>query len=430
MNRFLPFLRWRSQWRDPDTIRADLLAGLTGAVVVLPQAVAYATLAGMPIQYGLYAAMVPCFIAALFGSSRQMVTGPANAISLTTAYLISPLAQPFTDSYVELVLALCLLMGLLQLLLGLARFGTWIEKVPHSVVVGFTAGVALLIINSQVPVLTGLDIARGASILATLQALASQFRSIDWISAGLGILTLLVIVAWGPWNRRVPSMLVGVVAGSLVAWLLQNWWPGQVAVELVPPLPSALPAFRVPVLDVDTIRALFAATLVMTLLGLTEASAIARSLALRTREKIDGNQEFIGQGLANIAGSFFSAYPTSGSFNRSGVNIASGARTPLAAASAAVWLVAILALVKPLAGYLAMPVIAGLLLVVAWRLIDFDGIRHIWGKSWAADWGERAILLVTAIATLSISLEWAILLGLLTAFLVSRAGPSAHGGKA
>jgi SulP family sulfate permease len=430
LNRFLPFLRWRSQWRDPDTIRADLLAGLTGAVVVLPQAVAYATLAGMPIQYGLYAAMVPCFIAALFGSSRQMVTGPANAISLTTAYLISPLAQPFTDGYVELVLALCLLMGLLQLLLGLARFGTWIEKVPHSVVVGFTAGVALLIINSQLPVLTGIDIARGASILATLQALGSQFRSIDWIAAGLGIFTLMVIVAWAPWNRRVPSMLVGVVAGSLVAWLLQSWWPGQVAVELVPPLPSALPAFRVPMLDVETMRALFAATLVMTLLGLTEASAIARSLALRTREKIDGNQEFIGQGLANIAGSFFSAYPTSGSFNRSGVNIASGARTPLAAASAAVWLVAILALVKPLAGYLAMPVIAGLLLVVAWRLIDFDGIRHIWGRSWAAHWGERAILLVTGIATLSISLEWAILLGLLTAFLVSRTGSPAHGGRA
>ncbi|HZH06649.1 MAG TPA: SulP family inorganic anion transporter, partial [Lautropia sp.] len=130
--RLLPFLRWRSQWREPGTVRADLLAGLTGAVVVLPQAVAYATLAGMPIQYGLYAAMVPCFVAALFGSSRLMVTGPANAISLTTAYLISPFAEPFSDAYVELVLVLCLLVGLLQLALGLIRFGRWIDKVPHS----------------------------------------------------------------------------------------------------------------------------------------------------------------------------------------------------------------------------------------------------------------------------------------------------------
>jgi SulP family sulfate permease len=184
-----------------------------------------------------------------------------------------------------------------------------------------------------------------------------------------------------------------------------------------------LPTFGVPALTVETMRILFSATLVMTLLGLTEASAIAKSLALRRGERVDGDQEFIGQGLANIAGSFFSAYPSSGSFNRSGVNIASGARTPLAAASAAVWLVAILALVKPLAGHLALPVIAGLLLVVAWRLIDFGGIRRIWGRSWRADGGERATLIVTGLATLAISLEWAILLGLLTAFIASRGAP-------
>ncbi|MEO6271363.1 MAG: SulP family inorganic anion transporter, partial [Lautropia sp.] len=208
--------------------------------------------------------------------------------------------------------------------------------------------------------------------------------------------------------------------GSLVAWLARDWWPLWAAVPMVPPLPSALPVFHVPALSLDSIRALFAATLVMTLLGLTEAAAIARSLALRGKERLDGDQEFIGQGLANLAGSFFSAYPSSGSFNRSGVNIASGARTPLAAASAALWLVAILALVKPLASYLAMPVIAGLLLVVAWRLIDFPGIRHIWGRTWREHGGERTILLVTGLATIAISLEWAILMGLLTAYLVSR----------
>lgn len=396
------------------------MAGLTGAVVVLPQAVAFATLAGMPIQYGLYAAMVPCFVAALFGSSRLMVTGPANAISLTTAYLISPLADPFSAAYVDLVLVLCLLVGLLQLLLGLGRFGRWIDKVPHSVVVGFTAGVALLIINSQIPVLTGISLPRGSSILTTSIELVRQAGAINWFSVGLGFITLLVIVAWAPWNRRLPAMLAGVVIGSFTAWLAQAWWPVQAAVQVVPPLPSAFPAFQVPALSVDNVRALFSATLVMTLLGLTEASAIARSLALRSGEQVDGNQEFIGQGLANIAGSFFSSYPSSGSFNRSGVNIASGARTPLAAASAALWLIAILALVKPLATYLALPVIAGLLLVVAWRLIDFAGIRHIWGKTWQEDWGERSILLVTGIATIVISLEWAILMGLLTAFLVSR----------
>ena len=157
----LPFLRWRDDWREPGTLRADLLAGLTGAVVVLPQGVAFATLAGMPPQYGLYAAMVPCIVAALFGSSRLMVTGPANAISLTTMALIAPLAAVGSPQYVTLVLTLSFLVGALQLLLGLARAGSLVDKVPHSVVVGFTAGAAVLIANSQLGPLLGLALPRG-----------------------------------------------------------------------------------------------------------------------------------------------------------------------------------------------------------------------------------------------------------------------------
>jgi len=145
----LPFMRWVPEWRQPGTVRADLLAGLTGAVVVLPQAMAFATLAGLPPQYGLYAAMLPCIVAALFGSSRLMVTGPANAISLTTMALIAPLAAVGSPDYVRLVLTLTFLVGAMQLLLGLARVGAVVDKVPHSVIVGFTAGAAVLIVNSQ-----------------------------------------------------------------------------------------------------------------------------------------------------------------------------------------------------------------------------------------------------------------------------------------
>ncbi len=422
----LPFPNWRGHWRDPAVVRADLLAGLTGAVVVLPQGVAFATLAGMPPQYGLYAAMVPCVVAAMFGSSRLMVTGPANAISLTTSQLISPLAAPFGPAYVSLVLALSFLVGLMQLLLGLGRVGRWIDRVPHSVIVGFTAGVALLIINSQLPVLAGIEVPRGSSIAATLSALAREAGRADGLAIGLGLLTVVVILAWDRLGRWLPSMLVGVVVVSFVAWVVPQAWPAVGAVATVPPLPSALPAFSVPALSPDNVRALFSATLVMTLLALTEASAISRSLALRSGERVDGNQEFIGQGLANLAGSFFSSYPASGSFNRSGVNLASGARTPLAAASSAGWLLLILLLIRPLTAHLALPVIAGLLLVVAWRLIDFGELRRIWGAGWASDWGERLILVVTGVATVTLSLEWAILLGLVTAFLVSRRRGGGH----
>ncbi|NBO85884.1 MAG: SulP family inorganic anion transporter, partial [Burkholderiaceae bacterium] len=163
-----PFARWLPEYQQPGVVRADLLAGLTGAIVVLPQGIAFALLAGMPPHYGLYAAMVPCIIAALFGSSRLMVTGPANAISLTTMALIAPLAIPESEHYVVLVLTLSFLIGVIQIALGLGGAGKWVEKVPHSVIVGFTAGAAVLIINSQVGTLLGIDIERGTKVIDTI----------------------------------------------------------------------------------------------------------------------------------------------------------------------------------------------------------------------------------------------------------------------
>jgi sulfate permease, SulP family len=413
--RWLPFLRWRAQWAEPGTVRADLLAGLTGAIVVLPQGLAFATLAGMPPQYGLYAAMVPCLVAALFGSSRLMVTGPANAISLTTLALMAPLAAPGSAQYVGLVLTLTFLVGAVQIALGLANAGRLVDLVPHSVIVGFTAGAAVLIFGSQLGALFGVDLPRGASVADLIAELAHRITETSWHALAAGLSTMVVIRLWMPWNRWVPAMLVGVVAGAVIAWGLQTAWPPAVPLKAIPPLPGALPGFTVPDLSIDTVRQLFAATLVMTLLGLTEAVAIARAIAARDREPLDGSREFIGQGLANLAGSFFSSMPTSGSFNRSGVNVTSGARTPLAAASASIMLVALLLFVAPLAGHLPFAVIAGLLFVVAWGLIDHREMRRIWREEPA----ERIPLWVTWIATVTLSLEWAILLGLL-ASMVSR----------
>jgi SulP family sulfate permease len=183
-------------------------------------------------------------------------------------------------------------------------------------------------------------------------------------------------------------------------------------------LPGALPPLSVPDLSLDTVRMLFGATMVMTLLALTEAVAIARALATKYGDKLDGNQEFIGQGLANVAGSFFSAYPSSGSFNRSGVNVVSGARTPFAAICATLFLIAFLFFVAPLARYLPFAVIAGLLFLVAWGLIDFRETRRIWDE----ESRERWPMLATFIATITISLEWAILLGITVALLAQRFG--------
>jgi len=414
MNWRLPILRWQDEWRQPGALRADLLAGLTGAVVVLPQGVAFATLAGMPPQYGLYAAMVPCIVAALFGSSRLMVTGPANAISLTTMALIAPLAVVGSERYVELVLTLTFLVGAMQLLLGLARAGSVVEKVPHSVVVGFTAGAAVLIANSQLGPILGLALPRGQPVMDNVAAAVAAIGQAQPLALLAGASTVVLAILARPWNRLVPAMLVAVVGGTLVSLGAAQLWPDAPKLTTVSALPGALPPLSWPDLSLDTVRALFGATLVMTLLALTEAAAIARSVARARGDTLDGNQEFIGQGLANLAGSFFSAYPASGSFNRSGVNVASGARSPLSAIAAALCLVLLLAFVAPLAQYLPLAVISGLLMVVAWGLIDRKEIAHLWHQGLQ----ERVPLVVTAVATVTLSLEWAILLGITSALLV------------
>lgn len=419
MNRWqFPFNRWLPEYKTPGTIRADIFAGLTGAIVVLPQGIAFALLAGMPPQYGLYAAMLPCLIAALFGSSRLMVTGPANAISLTTMALIAPLALPESDTYVGYVLTLSFLVGILQLLLGLSKVGKWVEKVPHSVIIGFTTGAALLIINSQLGTLLGTSIPRGKNVLETIVAVVNAFQAGQWqITAPILVLfTLLAIRLWKPLNRYVPAMLVAVILGSLVAALLENTLPTMGLFKKVQEIPGAFPPISYPDLSTDTLQKLFSAALIMTLLASTEAMAIARAISLKTNDYFNANQEFIGQGLANVCGSFFSAYPASGSFNRTGVNLASGAKTPLSAMSAAIFLIILLAFVSPLAKHIPYVVIASLLLVVAWNLIDIKQIRHeihMGPSAWIP-------MIITAIGTITIPLEWAILGGILTSVVAGR----------
>lgn len=409
----LPFLRWVPHWRDPDNLRADLLAGLTGAVVVLPQGVAFATLAGMPPAYGLYAAMVPCIVAALFGSSRLMVTGPANAISLTTLALVAPLAAVGSPQYIGLVLTLTFIVGVMQLALGVLRAGSLVDKVPHSLIAGFTAGAAVLIVNSQAGAVLGLPLPRGLSLAQTAGAIvagAAQIRMLPVIAAASTIGAAVLASRLG--LKLVPPMLVAVLVGTAATWAaaaLLGETPATVQA-----LPGALPPLSLP--DLSLLPSLVVAALTMTLLAVTEAMAIARAVARRTRDPLDANQELIGQGLANVAGSFFSSYPASGSFNRSGVNVASGARTPLAAVSAAVLLMLMLFFIAPFARVLPLAVIAGLLCVVAAGLIHWGEIRQIWREQPH----ERATMLVTFCATLVVSLEWAILCGLAVAWNARR----------
>ena len=413
--KIFPFLHWLPQWPKSGHVQSDFWAGLTGATVVLPQGVAFATLAGMPPQYGLYAAMVPCIVAALWGSSRVMVTGPANAISLTTLALVAPLAIPGSPDYVALVLSLTFMVGLLQLTIGFSGLGRLVEKVPHAVILGFTIGAAVLIANSQVGTALGLSLDRTTSILVTARQVIERWQGINLFPLAVVASTIVLILLFEKISRRLPAMFFGLLLAAGLTWLVTPWL-NQPSLPAVSALPSALPLMSWPVPPLEVLPSLLVPCLVMTMLALAEASAIARAMAARQGLAFNGTQEVIGQGLGNLAGSFFSSYPTSGSFNRSGVNIASGAKTPMAAVLASVLLILILVFGREFATLMPLACIAGVLWVVAWRLIDKRDLRHTLGLGWC----NRISCLFTLGATLFWSLEAALIGGVVIFFALQR----------
>ena len=413
--RFLPFLLW---WPRVNrvTLRADLVAGATGALIVLPQGVAFAAIAGMPPEYGLYAAIVPTIVAALFGSSWHLMGGPTTATSIVIFSTMAAVASPFSNEYVELVILMSLLAGVLKLTMGAMRLGVLVNFVSQTVVVAFTAGAGLLIIAGQIQHFFGLSMPRGIGFGATLQFFAAHLADVDWYVASVAALTLLTAVALRRRFPRSPSMIAAMVAGGVYAYLLR-FVPGfSLAhhIQTVPPLPGPLPTFSPPRFSLEALRKTASAAFVVAIVGLTEATSIARAIGARSEQRIDANQEFIGQGLANIAGSFFSAYAASGSLNRTGINYEAGAKTPLSSIFSALFLVLVLFLVAPLAGYLPIAAMAGVLLLVGWGLIDFRYIAKVFRVSRP----ETIVLVVTLAATVFAELGFAIYLGVILSIML------------
>lgn len=301
-------------------VKADLIAALTGAIIVLPRGVAFATIAGMPPQYGLYAGMVPAIVAALFGSSRHLVSGPTTAASVVLFSSLSLLAVPGTPDYVALALTLTFMVGVMELALGLARMGALVNFISHSVVVGFTAGAALLIAAKQLKHFFGVEIDSGGHLHDILIEFGRHIVDINPFATAVALMTLAIGIGVKLWLPRFPYMIAAMVGGSLFALLL-DWLfgPEVTHIATVGALPANLPPLSAPTLTLDNIRHLAPSALAVTLFALTEAVSIGRSLAVRGGYRIDGNQEFIGQGLSNIAGAFFSGYVATGSFNRSGL---------------------------------------------------------------------------------------------------------------
>lgn len=370
---------------DRHSLRADALAGLLGAVLALPQSIAFASLAGLPPAWGLYTAVVPCLVAALAGSSRLVSSGPTNAVSLALTAMLAPLAAAGSPEYLRLALVATLLVGLMQTALALLRLGALANFISPSVMLGFTSGAALLI---GWHALDGLFDSRANAALA----------------AGTLLLALLGKRFWS----RGPFLLLALVLASLAGWALQRW--GGQPLGFVGALPQAWPAWSASQfvgLSASELSRLVGVALALTIVSLGQTIAIAKLLAARTHQPLDVNRECLGQGLSNIAGSLFSCFVSSGSLNRSMPNLASGARTPLVGVFAALFVLGLALLAAPLIAWVPLAAIAGLLLWVAATLVDH---QH-WRRLLQQDRGEVAIAAATMVATLLLPLQEAVLGG-------------------
>ncbi len=405
---------------NKQTLRHDIIAGLTGATLVLPQGVAFAAIAGLPPEYGFYTAIVTAIIAALFGSSLHAVSGPTTAISALVFVSLVGSFTPGTDSYIAAAITLAFLVGVYQLVLGIARLGGLVDFVSHSVMTGFMTGAALLIALSQVRHALGVEIPRPDELVEFTVGLYEQFPSINPYSLGVAALAFFIGIAVKKWKPLWPNYLIALTIATGVSIYLS----GQDAnVATIGAVESVIPAFQLPDFSLSSLRDLSSAAIAIAMVGLLEAMSVSRAIGLKSGQMVDSNREFLGQGTSNFVGSFFQCYPGSASFTRSGVNYDAGAQTPLSAVFAAIFLFIILLLVAPWFAYVPIPAMAGVIILVAWRLIDIEEIKHIFTTSLS----ETVIAGVTFVSAMLINLEFAIYAGVLLSlglFLNSTSKPS------
>ena len=404
-----PWRRWPKA--TVTSLRGDFWAGLTGAALVLPQAIAFALIAGVPPLFGLYSAMIASVVAALFGSSWHLVSGPTVALSIVLPTVLVPYAALGSPEYVALSLVLMFLVGAIQLAFSIFRLGGLVNFISPTVVTGFTAGAGMLIIFSQLPDFFGVQVPRGMTLHDRAVTL---FEALEWThlpTLAIATTTLLAAIVIRRLRRRWPYMLLGMLAGSLLSLAIDGAGRG---VTMLGALDLHLPTWELPALHWQMLRQLLPAAIAVALLGLINAVSIARAIAARSGQRIDGNQEFFGQGLGNLVGSCCSCYVISGSFNRSGINFDSGACTPLAQVFTAVLVAAALLLAPGLTHYLPLAAMAGVIMLAAWNLFDIPRFKLTLRTSR----NETVILLATFLSTLLFSLDFAIYVGVILSLML------------
>lgn len=416
--RFVPALDSLRKY-DAGAARADLLAGLSVAAVAVPQAVAYALVAGVPAEYGLYTAVVMTAIGAFFASSRQLINGPTNAIAIA---VLSATAMIGATEKVNAVLVLALMIGVLQVGIALFRIGDLTRYISHSVVVGFTAGASVLLIMDQMKNLLGLSYKGDAHEPFVMRFWHSmtQGGEVDpsTVTVGLATITLLLSLRWMKkklgW-RLFPELLITVITVTWATWIWQHD-----AVAVVGHIPAKLPSFHLPHFDQALLKELAPAALAIGTLGLLEAIAMSKAIATTARQRLDLNQTCLSEGLANLGAGLFRGIPGSGSITRSAINVQAGARTQWSGIFSAAAVALIVLLFAGHAQHIPKACLAGILIVTGFKLISLKDLRyHLRASKF-----DAGIVLATAFSAIFISIEFCVLIGVFLSFLlaVPRAG--------
>ncbi|MGB5339289.1 MAG: sulfate permease [Gammaproteobacteria bacterium] len=375
-SKIFPFLCWINELKKPEVLRADLIAGITVALVLVPQSMAYAQLAGLPPYYGLYASFLPGIVAALFGSSRQLATGPVAVVSLMTASALEPIAGANPELYISYAIMLALMVGIFQMALGLLRLGVLVNFLSHPVVVGFTNAAAIIIGTSQLGKLFGVSVEKAdhtyETVFNTLVAATSETHLETMLMA---ILALALMIGMKRYLQKIPNVLVAVAITTVLSRLIGF---EQMGGAVVGTIPEGLPALQLPKLDLQIMVYLLGVTVAIAIIGFMEAISIAKAMAARTRQRLDANQELVGQGLGNIVSSLAQGYPVSGSFSRSAVNIGAGAVTGFSAVVTGVVVGITLLFLTPLLYHLPQATLAAVIIMAVINLIKVEPIKYAW----------------------------------------------------
>jgi SulP family sulfate permease len=358
---------WHDMQISGESFRSDLAAGITVSLVAIPQSLAYAQLAGVPAYYGLYAALVPSVVGALFGSSRQLSTGPVAMTSLLTAASVAPLAAHGSELFYSYVILLALLSGVFQIAFGALRVGVLLNFLSHPVLMGFINAAALIIGLSQLPTLLGIPSRQSEHFLLDIWQVLTNIDTMHEWSLGFGVSAIALLLAFKKFAPRLPGVLTVV---ALLTWVSYAIGFGDMGGRVVGAIPQGLPSVSVPPLDAHAAMELLPAAFVIALISFMEAMSSAKVIAIKTRQPWDENKELIGQGLAKVAAAFFHSMPVSGSFSRSALNLAADARTSLSSAIAAMFVLLTLLFFTPLLYHLPKPVLAAIIMMAVINLIN------------------------------------------------------------